>query len=159
MTPWLEKTLTKLKQGDGPVAKLARMGLDRTDSTLMQMARSFVAGGMAFVVDFSALFVFTHYVGLHYLVSAAIGFLLGLVTMYSLSVRWVFSHRSVKDWRKELAVFTAIGLAGLCLNELIMWLSTERLGTHYLVSKMISTAIGLFFHFGLRKLPPFSRTN
>jgi len=157
MTPWLDRVLNRLRQGDGPVAKLARMGLDQSDSTVVQMARSFVAGGMAFIVDFSALFVFTHYVGLHYLVSAAIGFLLGLVTMYSLSVRWVFSHRSVKDWRAELAVFTAIGLAGLGLNELIMWLATEKIGTHYLVSKMISTAIGFFFNFGLRKLLLFSR--
>jgi putative flippase GtrA len=149
--------LQRLGQGDGPVAKLVRMGLDTTDNTMAQMARSFVAGGAAFVVDFSALFVFTHYVGLHYLMSAAIGFLLGLVTMYSLSVRWVFSHRSVQDWRKELIIFTAIGLAGLGLNELIIWLSTEKLGTHYLVSKMISTAVGFFFNFGLRKVLLFSR--
>lgn len=144
-------------QGSKIQALVTRLGLEATDSTLVQMARSLVAGGAAFVVDFSALFVFTHYVGLHYLVSAAIGFLLGLATMYSLSIRWVFSHRSVKDWRAELIIFTAIGLAGLGLNELIMWLATEKVGTHYLVSKPISTGIGFFFNFGLRKLLLFSK--
>jgi len=47
-----------------------------------QFAQYVLVGGLAFVVDFTALFVLTDYFGLHYLVSASLAFLLGLITNY-----------------------------------------------------------------------------
>ena len=121
------------------------------------MVRYLVVAAAAFAVDFAALFVFTHYAGIHYLISNALGFLFGLVTNYTLSVRWVFSHRAVADWRAEATIFTVIGLAGLGFNEIIIWFVTEVIGIHYLVSKLISTGMVFFFNFFVRKYLLFDK--
>ena len=55
-----------------------------------ELARYFIASGIAFLVDVGTLHLFTQIAGLYYLVSAATGFVLGLCTIYVLSIRWVF---------------------------------------------------------------------
>lgn len=128
-----------------------------TNSTLVQLFRYGFVACVAFAVDFSSLWGFTELAGLHYLVSAALAFLLGVTTNYLIAVRWVFAQRAVKDRRVEAGIYFLIGLAGLALNELIMWSVTEHLHQHYLVSKLISTGLVFFFNFFLRKFLLFSR--
>ena len=48
-----------------------------------------------------------------------------------------------------------IGVAGLAINELLMWLFTDWLLFHYLVSKIIATAVVFFFNFFIRKFALF----
>src|SRR5689334_22397079 len=92
-----------------------------SDSTAVQFFRYVFVGGLAFVVDFGTLYILTSRAGLHYLVSAAVAFLLGSVANYVLSRMWVFPHRTLQNTTVEFAVFALIGLVGLGLNELGMW--------------------------------------
>lgn len=126
-----------------------------TQSTSVQLLRYTVVGGVAFLVDFGSLFLLTDGLHIHYLQSAAIAFLLGLTTNYLLSVNWVFGRRNVSRRSVEFGIFAAIGIAGLGLNELFIWLFTERVGFHYLVSKMCSTALVFLWNFFARKLSLF----
>lgn len=129
----------------------------RTDNTFVQLFRYLFVGGGAFLVDFGALYVFTELARFHYLVAAALAFVLGLATNYALSVSWVFSsHKMANRWI-EFAVFALIGIVGLGLNELIIWQCTETLGLHYLVSKLVAAAIVLFWNFFARKFALFRR--
>jgi putative flippase GtrA len=128
-----------------------------TDSTLIQLFRYLWVAGVAFVVDFSTLFLLTHFAGLHYLASAAIAFLLGLVTNYTLSIRWVFNRRARSDKRAEFVVFALVGAAGLGLNELFLWIFTDLASLHYLISKLISTGLVFFFNFFVRKALLFTK--
>lgn len=127
----------------------------RSDATLMQLCRYTLVGAIAFVFDYSALFVFTHYLGVHYLISAGIGFCIGLCVNYVLSIRWVFSRRSIRSKNLELFIFSLIGIAGLGLNELFIWFFTEIVRFHYLVSKMISTVVVYLWNFFARKYSLF----
>lgn len=127
----------------------------RTDNTLIQLFRYLFVGGTAFVVDFGSLWALTESGGLHYLVAAAVAFVLGLITNYSLSIRWVFSSRTLGNRWAEFAVFGLIGVVGLGLNELIIWQCTESLGFHYLVSKIVASVIVLFWNFFARKYALF----
>lgn len=126
-----------------------------TDNTLIQLFRYLFVGGTAFVVDFGSLWALTEFAGLHYLVAAALAFLLGLITNYSLSIRWVFSSRTLGNRWLEFTVFGLIGVVGLGLNELIIWQGTETLGFHYLVSKVAATVVVLFWNFFARKYALF----
>lgn len=135
-----------------PSGLVRRLLSGRAHGTLEQLFRYLMVAGVAFVVDFSSLALLTSWVGIHYLVSAAMAFVLGVTTNYLLSIRWVFAHRSVADRRAEVAIFVAIGVAGLGLNELVMWVVTEHLGRHYLVSKIVSTGLVFFFNFFTRKV-------
>ena len=121
-----------------------------------QFFRYFIVGGFAFAVDFALLYVLTEFFGVYYLVSASAAFLVGLTLNYALSVTWVFSHRSVGNRLHEFAIFSGIGLMGLAFNAALMWVLTEAAGLHYLVSKVIATALIFLFNFGAKKALLFS---
>ena len=53
--------------------------------------------------------------------------------------------------------FAIIGVIGLIFNELIMYAGTDILHLHYMVSKLISTAIVFFWNFFARKFLLFNK--
>ena len=133
-----------------------RLFIAPTTTILIQLLRYGFVGGVAFVADYGSLYLLTEVVQLHYLTSAAIAFLLGLTVNYLLSISWIFrKERTVSPW-VEFLVFAVIGIIGLGLNEGIMYLCTGLLALHYLVSKLISTAIVFFWNFFARKMALFS---
>lgn len=136
--------------------QLASLFLSRNDKTSVQFIKYIFVGGLAYGADFAALLFFTEVCGLFYLVSAALGFLIGLGVNYVLSICWVFSKRSASNGRLEFMVFALIGLVGLALNEAIIWFFTEAVHFHYLLSKVVSTIIVFIWNFSARKKILFS---
>lgn len=128
---------------------------NKTNNILIQLFRYTLVGGVALIFDFGLLFILTEYLNIYYLVSAAIAFLLGLTINYLLSVRWVFEKRSAKSKHVEFVIFALIGIVGLALNEFIIWFFTEIVNTHYLYSKLISTALVYLWNFFIRKFTLF----
>ncbi|WJI08593.1 GtrA family protein [Methanobacterium sp. CWC-01] len=127
----------------------------QSERTIIQLVRYFFVGGAAFLVDFGSLFVLTDFFGLYYLVSAAIAFILGLIVNYGLSISWVFNNRTLENSTLEFGVFSLIGIVGLGLNEIFIWFFTAEIGFYYLISKMISAVIVLFWNFFARKFVLF----
>lgn len=121
-----------------------------------QFIRYLGVGGLSFVADFACLYFLTEHVGIHYLISASLSFCIGLATSYLLCLAWVFDFRRMPNRWHEFMVFSAIGFAGLLLNNLLLWLLTEHAGLYYLASKMVATAAILFFNFSLRRWLLFS---
>jgi putative flippase GtrA len=125
--------------------------LGATGSLGNQFARYLVVGGVAFVIDFGSLYLLTEFAGLHYLTSAAVAFLFGLVTNYWLSRAWVFDRRTAQNVTVEFVVFAMIGVIGLGLNEVIIWFAGEKLYIHYMIAKAFSAGLVLIWNFGARK--------
>ena len=126
-----------------------------SQGTFFQLIRYGLVGSVAFVADYFSLYALTEWCGMQYLVSAAVAFIIGLTVNYLLSNLFVFStHRLSQRWL-EFAIFAAIGVVGLGLNEVIMYCASELIGLHYMVSKLLSTAIVFFWNFFARKLTLF----
>jgi putative flippase GtrA len=128
----------------------------KTDNTFFQLIRYTFVGGLAFLVDFGTLYLLTEFIHLHYLLSAGIAFILGLLTNYLLSIRWVFTTRSVRNKKIEFLIFAIIGLAGLGLNELFLWIFTSLLGIYYLLSKILTAILVYLWNFFVRKFILFN---
>lgn len=122
-----------------------------TNNTLIQAMRYFFVGGVAFVVDFSLLFLLTSKVGIHYLVSAAISFIFGLIINYFLSRVWVFNKAIIKNRLMEFGLVILISIVGLLLNELFIWFFTDKINIYYLLSKIIAAGIIFWWNFFARK--------
>lgn len=122
-----------------------------TNNTLVQLFRYTFVGGIAFLFDFGSLYFLTDWMYVHYLISAALAFLVGITVNYVLSIAWVFQVRTMKNVWVEVSLFTVIGVVGLGMNELIIWLSTEMAKFHYLISKLFSTASVYLWNFFARK--------
>lgn len=122
-----------------------------TQNVFIQLFRYIFVGGTAFVVDFGLLWGLTEYCKLHYLLAAALSFVAGLIVNYTLSIRWVFCEYLLNSRVVEFLGFAVIGLVGLGLNEAIIWVATEWLHCHYIISKIISAAVVFFWNFMARK--------
>lgn len=128
----------------------------QSERTIIQLIRYTFVGGIAFAVDFGSLYFFTEFFDVYYLHSAVIAFLLGLVTNYVMSVKFVFHKRKVKNLKLEFGIFGLIGIIGLSLNEFIIWFCTEQLALFYLSSKIVATAVVYIWNFFIRKYTLFN---
>lgn len=111
-----------------------------------------VVSAIALFVDFGTLVLLTELAGIHYLASAAIGFTLGILIAYVLSIRWVFPVRRLSNMPAESAIFFLIGVAGLLINHVAMFELTETARFPYAVSKVGAAALVFTFNFTLRKV-------
>ena len=84
-----------------------------TDKIGIQFFRYIFVGGAAFLVDFVSLYLLTDFLGVYYLTSAAIAFILGLIVNYFLSTYWVFNKRKLDNLTFEFGIFAIIGIVGL----------------------------------------------
>lgn len=128
-----------------------------TNNILIQLFRYLWVGGVAFFVDYGSLYILTEFANFDYLLSAAFGFVLGLAVNYMLSILWVFPNSRLNNKMAEFTVFASIGLVGLLLNEIIMYLCCELLNFHYMISKLCSTGIVFFWNFFGRKIILFTK--
>ena len=128
----------------------------KSDKTSTQFLRYIFVGGIAYAVDFGSLYFLTDIIRIHYLISAAAAFILGLITNYTLSIFWVFARRTLTNKQMEFLIFAIIGVVGLGLNEGIIWFFTGLIHFHYLMSKVVSAIVVFFWNFFARKKILFS---
>ncbi len=128
---------------------------NQTDRTHIQFFRYIFVGGAAFIVDFVSLFILTDFFGIYYIISATLAFILGLIANYALSISWVFNKRTLDNKKSEFAIFAVIGVIGVILNALFIWIFTEYIDLYYLISKIIAAALILFWNFFARKMTLF----
>jgi putative flippase GtrA len=139
--------------GNDPVAGIARKRV------VLEAIRYFAASAVALATDFFSYLGLIRFVGVNYLIAAGIGFLLGLVVIYFLSIRLVFRDRAMTDPVTEFLVFGAIGVAGLALNWLVLYIAVDKLSYGYGLSKLISAVLVFCFNFTLRKFALFNKTH
>lgn len=125
-----------------------------TRNLIIQLFRYFIVGGIAFIVDFGLLVLFTEKFDIPYLTSACLSFIAGLTVNYFLSIVWVFDAKEGSGATRlvEFILFTLVGIIGLGLNALIMWTLTDLLLIHYLISKITSTLIVFAWNFIARRI-------
>ncbi len=135
--------------------------LEKSDLAIVQFLRYSVVGGIATVVDFLIFYVLASVLEFNHLVCNTLSFTFGLIINYFLSSKWVFNVKTSSQ-AKDFAVFSAIGIVGLVLTNVFLYLLVD-LGVinrifHFLsddlsliLSKMITVVIVLFWNFTARK--------
>ncbi len=118
---------------------------------LHEFIRYVVASAIALLVDAGLLWLLTDIAQISYLLSGAVSFTAGLTIVYLLSVYWVFEARTVRSRGAEFLIFAVIGLVGLGLNEVILYILTSMFGVFYLFSKAASVVVVFSWNFAARK--------
>lgn len=105
----------------------------------------------ALVVDVGLLYILVEYVGLHHVLAATVSFTGGLVVNYCLARLYVFK-KSRLPFRQEFVLYAVIGVIGLGLNDIIIYLLVG-IQVWYMYAKAVSVAVVFFFNFfGRRRL-------
>lgn len=122
-----------------------------------EFARYLLVGVISFGVDFTVLVALTEVAGLHYLVSGALAFTVGVLINYLLSVTWVFERRGrAHNTTFEFLVYAVIGVTGLGVNQVVLYSLSDILDFHYTLSKLAAGAAVLLWTFFLRRAVLFS---
>lgn len=121
--------------------------INETSNWIVQLIRYIFVGGIAFFVDFGLLYVCTEYGGLYYLLSATISFIAGLIVNYFLSTKWIFTKSKISNSYLEFLIYGIIGVIGLLINDFVMYLFTDVVNIHYMVSKLITAIIVMGWNF------------
>lgn len=127
-------------------------------SLIGQVLRYLVTGGFAFIVDFGLFALCLYIFEWHYLLANLVGLVAGLVLNYTLSIVWVFTACKRTLEKKKVAEFTLfalVGIAGVGINQVLMYLMVGILDLNEMVSKMIAAILVLLWNFGARKLMLF----
>lgn len=130
----------------------------KSSTLLGQIVRYLVTGGLAFVVDFGLFALCLYVFDWHYLLANLVGLIAGLIINYILSVVWVFvACKRVLEKNKglEFSLFALVGIAGVGINQLLMFLMVGVFDWNEMASKMVAAVLVLMWNFGARKLMLF----
>lgn len=119
---------------------------------IVQFIKFGFVGALCFVIDYGLMILLTEAFSVPYLISCAISFSVSVVVNYLLSMKYVFASRDDLSKRREFVIFVFLSVLGLLLTELLMWLMSDKLGIHYMFSKIVVTGIVMVFNFVTRKI-------
>lgn len=132
--------------------------INKTHNIKTQAFRYLVVGGFAFIVDFTIFSVLTEIFSVHYLTANVFSFLSGLMSNYFMSIRWVFATRNINNKYWELLLFSLVGIAGLIINQFILWFCISYFSIYVLLSKVIAAIVVFFWNFFARRAFVFYTT-
>jgi putative flippase GtrA len=117
-----------------------------------RIARYFLVGGAAALVDIGLFMLFAGYFAMPYLRVAAGSFIVATLVNYLLSVRFVFvsGQRFGKRW--EIALVYLVSAIGLGINQAILAVAVEVAATGLLAAKLTATGIVFFWNYFARRL-------
>lgn len=118
---------------------------------IKQILKFGVVGGIAFLIDYSLLYILTEYAKIPVLYSSVISFSVSVIFNYILSTKWVFTTKE-KQTLKDFIIFVLLSVIGLGINQLIMYLGVDKLNIYYMIVKLFATAVVMVYNFISRKL-------
>lgn len=123
-----------------------------------EIVRYFLVSSLALAIDLAFFSFFLRFVVLPWSYAATLGFLVGVTAAYSLSVRFVFfSRRLSHSPRIESLSFIAVGVVGLGITQLVLWVGIELLDNNPELSKLAAAGVTFFFNYLVRKALLFRR--
>lgn len=115
-------------------------------------ARYFAVSLLALAVDLAVLSICLRLLDMGLALSAAFGFTAGGIVAYVMSIRWVFRARTYHDTPSlEFGAFVAIGLAGLGITQLVLWLGVTWMGLMPELVKLAAAGITFMFNYLVRR--------
>ena len=117
-----------------------------------QMIKFGFVGFLCFFIDWGIMVFLTEVFGINPLISSTISFTVSVTVNYILSVTFVFETDKNANKGSQFVIFVLLSIVGLGMNELCMWLGTDLLGIHYMITKVGATAVVMVYNFITRKI-------
>ena len=138
--------------------KLKELFFAPSQNNVIQFFRYCFVGGIATVVEGASLWLIQHFIfsdekAFFVYLSQAIAFVLGTITNFVLSRMFVFqaNSKSMKITGEFIVVFI-ISAVGLLTKEGLLWCFSVKLGIHYMLVWIVSTAIVLIWNYVARRV-------
>lgn len=107
-----------------------------------------IIGSFSSLLDFVVYIALVH-VGIHYLIANSFSVVVGITTSFLLNRQFNFK---VKDAPlRRFAIFLTVGLCGMVLSNLILYICIDYLSMDKLVSKLLSIVLVVVMQFIINK--------
>ncbi len=113
-----------------------------------QFLKFCIVGGTCAATNFAILYVCTEWFGLWYVWSNTIAFFIAGTMNFLANKFWTFSNTiKGKAAAVQLGKFLIVVVAGIFINNLILYFLTDYFGLYYLLSWVFSTGIVTFWNY------------
>ncbi len=109
-----------------------------------QFLRFVIAGSFALGVNLAALYFFTDVLGIYYLISTVLAFLVALSVSFTLQKFWTFQDASRDQLHRQIPIYAAMQITNVILNAALMYVFVEYLHIWYLFAQIV-ISLGLAF--------------
>ena len=115
-----------------------------------RLARFFIVGGSAALLNLFVIYLCTSVFGLWYLASSVISFTVALVYNFSLQKLWTFDAAG-SGYTRQFSLFASVSAMNLLFNTILMYTFVDLLGFWYLVAQLLTSFILAFESYFLYK--------
>ena len=113
-------------------------------------------GFSGMLVDFGATWILKEKVKINRYVANTCGFILAASSNYFLNRVWTFESQNKQIATEYLSFFT-IALIGLGINNLLLWILSDKMKFNFYLSKLIAIGIVTLWNFGMNFLFTFAK--
>ncbi len=110
-------------------------------SRFKQAVRFCIAGAAGVIAYYAALYCLTEYLGVWYVASAVIGFILNTGLNFTLQKFWTFQNKETHLVRRQLMLYSLMTVSFLIGNTLFLYLMVQYLHMWYIGAQMILTVV------------------
>ena len=116
-----------------------------------KIIRFSIVGGIATIIDFVCLYIFKEFLNFNVILANTLSFIISVTYNYIASITWVFDTNKNKNKKIQFILFIIFSIVGLIINNIILYILTDKLNIYYLISKVVATLTVMIFNFVTRK--------
>lgn len=124
-------------------------------SLLIKFMRFCLVGFTGLIIDFGTTWLLKEKVRINKYIANSTGFILAATSNYILNRIWTF-HSENRHIFTEYSLFILISLAGLAINNFVIFLLNDKMKLNFYFSKLIAVGVVTCWNFIMNYLITFS---
>jgi len=117
-----------------------------TASFIVKFLKFGITGFTGMLIDFGVTWLLKEKGHWNKYLANTTGFILAVVNNYILNRVWTFKSTN-PEWMVEFEKFFVLSIIGLCINNLIIYLLTEKRKTNFYIAKAIAVGVVVLWNF------------
>jgi len=109
---------------------------------IIKVIKYVISGGIAAVVNLLSLYVFTEFLGIWYLYSSILAFLVAITFSFTLQKFWTFRDHNISKINLQAPQFLIVSVVNnVLINSLLLYIFVELFGLWYILAQIIAGLI------------------
>jgi putative flippase GtrA len=110
-------------------------------SRLRQVVRFCIAGLAGGIAYYTALYCLTEFLGVWYIASAAVGFVLNTGLNFTFRKFWAFQDKDLDVIHRQIMLYVTMSVSFIIVNSIFLYLMVQHLHMWYITAQMILTVV------------------